>query len=174
MMPILDPAAPDAAAAEPLAEAEARVVADVLAARAALPGALLPVLHGVQDALGFIPPAALPRIARALNLSRAEVHGVVTFYHHFRTRPPRGRVVQVCRAEACRAMGAEALWAHAQAAIDAAGRDTLAPAYCLGLCAQSPAAMIGSRLHARLTPARLDALLAAEADAEGAGPGAVR
>lgn len=144
----------------PLTSAQQRAVAAVLAERAALPGALLPVLHGVQDALGFIPPAALPVIGKALNLSRAEVHGVVTYYHHFRTTPPRGRVVQVCRAEACRSMGAEALLTHAKATIDAHGCDTLEAAYCLGLCAQSPAVMIGERLHARMTPAKLDALLA--------------
>ena len=144
----------------PLTAAQQQAVDAVLAERAALPGALLPVLHGVQDVLGFIPPAALPVIARALNLSRAEVHGVVTYYHHFRTTPPRGRVVQVCRAEACRAMGAEALMAHARTTVDAAGCDTLEAAYCLGLCAQSPAVMIGERLHARMTPAKLDALLA--------------
>jgi formate dehydrogenase subunit gamma len=144
----------------PLTAAQQQAVDAVLAERASLPGALLPVLHGVQAALGFIPPAALPVIARALNLSRAEVHGVVTYYHHFRTTPPRGRVVQVCRAEACRSMGAEALMAHARTAMDAAGCDTLEAAYCLGLCAQSPAVMIGERLYARMTPAKLDALLA--------------
>lgn len=151
----------------PLTSAQAQVVDAVLAERAALPGALLPVLHGVQDALGFIPPAALPVIGRALNLSRAEVHGVVTYYHHFRTTPPRGRVVQVCRAEACRSMGAEALLAHARATVEAHGGDTLEAAYCLGLCAQSPAVMVGDKLHARMTPAKLDALLA-PAPAQGA------
>jgi formate dehydrogenase subunit gamma len=152
----------------PLTSSQQLAVDAVLAERAALPGALLPVLHGVQDTLGFIPSAALPVIGRALNLSRAEVHGVVTYYHHFRTVPPRGRVVQVCRAEACRAMGAEALLAHARATIDAHGCDTLEPAYCLGLCAQSPAVMVGERLHARMTPAKLDALLA-PVQTEGAG-----
>ena len=157
----------------PLTSSQQQAVDAVLAERAALPGALLPVLHGVQAALGFIPPAALPVIARALNLSRAEVHGVVTYYHHFRTTPPRGRVVQVCRAEACRAMGAEALMAHARATIDAHGCDTLEAAYCLGLCAQSPAVMVGDRLHARVTPAKLDALLApAHAHAHAQGEGA--
>ena len=149
----------------PLTSPQAQAVDAVLAERAALPGALLPVLHGVQDALGFIPPAALPVIGRALNLSRAEVHGVVTYYHHFRTTPPRGRVVQVCRAEACRSMGAEALFAHAEQTVAAHGCDTLEPAYCLGLCAQSPAVMVGERLHARMTPAKLDALLAQGAGA---------
>ncbi|WP_310460716.1 NAD(P)H-dependent oxidoreductase subunit E [Sphaerotilus sp.] len=151
-----------------LTGAQRQALDAVLAERAALPGALLPVLHGVQDALGFIPPAALPVIGRALSLSRAEVHGVVTYYHHFRTTPPRGRVVQVCRAEACRSMGAEALMAHARATIDAHGCDTLEAAYCLGLCAQSPAVMVGDRLHARVTPAKLDALLVpAHAHAQG-------
>ena len=155
----------------PLTSSQQQAVSAVLDERSALPGALLPVLHGVQDALGFIPPAALPVIAKALNLSRAEVHGVVTYYHHFRTTQPRGRVVQVCRAEACRSMGAEALLAHARATIDAHGCDTLEAAYCLGLCAQSPAVMVGDRLHARVTPAKLDALLApvhAHAQGEGA------
>jgi formate dehydrogenase subunit gamma len=157
----------------PLTSSQQQAVNAVLDERSALPGALLPVLHGVQDALGFIPPAALPVIAKALNLSRAEVHGVVTYYHHFRTTPPRGRVVQVCRAEACRAMGAEALMAHARATIDAHGCDTLEAAYCLGLCAQSPAVMVGDRLHARVTPAKLDALLApAHAHAHAQGEGA--
>lgn len=146
----------------PLDAPQQTALDQVLAAHAGQAGTLLPILHALQDRLGFVPPAALPSIARALNLSRAEVHGVVSFYHHFRTVPPRGRVLQICRAEACRAMGAEALWAHAQTAVEAQGRDTLEPAYCLGLCAQSPAGMLGERLHARLTPARLDALLAQE------------
>ena len=160
---MMSPQAEAGARAEaPLAPAQAAAVQAAIAAHRERPGALLPILHALQDRLGFVPPAALPSIARALNLSRAEVHGVVSFYHHFRTAPPRGRVLQICRAEACRAMGAEALWAHAQAAVEAQGCDTLEPAYCLGLCAQSPAGMLGERLHARLTPARLDALLAQE------------
>lgn len=163
-------AAPAAATADvPLTPRQQQALSAVLAERGALPGALLPVLHGVQDALGHIPPAALPVIARALHLSRAEVHGAVTYYHHFRTTPPRGRVVQICRAEACRSMGAEALMAHAQSAIDAHGCDTLEAAYCLGLCAQSPAVMVGDRLHARMTPAKLDALLASDPSAQGEG-----
>ncbi|MED5619362.1 NAD(P)H-dependent oxidoreductase subunit E [Ideonella sp. BN130291] len=128
----------------------------VIAERRHLDGALLPILHGVQDALGFVPPEAVPEIAQALNLSRAEVHGVVTYYHHFRQRPVAGPVLQVCRAESCRAMGGEALLAHARAA----GRCTVEPVYCLGLCAQSPAVMLDGRPHARVTPERLDVLLA--------------
>ncbi len=131
------------------------------------PGALLPVLHAVQDALGFVPADFVATIAEALNLSRAEVHGVISYYHFFRSAPPGRHVVQVCRAEACQACGAEALLAHAERALGCAlhetradGAVTLEPVYCLGLCASSPAIQIDDRLHARLTPQRLDQLLA--------------
>src|SRR4249920_4100239 len=87
-------------------------VDEAIAQYGSLPGALLPVLHAVQDRIGFIPPEALPRIAKALNLSRAEVHGVITFYHDFRTSPQARHVVKVCRAESCQSMGGEALAAH--------------------------------------------------------------
>lgn len=133
----------------------------------ALPGALLPLLHAVQEALGHVPDDVVPAIAAALNLSRAEVHGVVTYYHFFRREPAGRTVVQVCRAEACQACGAEALLAHAEQALACArhttradGAVTLEPVYCLGLCASSPAVQIGERLHARVTPERLQALLA--------------
>jgi formate dehydrogenase subunit gamma len=143
----------------------------VLARHAGEPGALLPILHDVQDALGHIPREAVPQIAEALNLSRAEVHGVVTYYHHFRSEPPGRHVVQVCRAEACQAMGADALLAHAQrtlgctvhgghAATSPDGRYTLAPVFCLGLCASSPAVVVDDKLQARMTPARFDRLIA--------------
>jgi formate dehydrogenase subunit gamma len=130
-------------------------------------GALLPVLHGVQRRLGHIPRDALPVIAQALNLSRAEVHGVVSYYRHFRSEPPGRCVVQVCRAEACQAMGADELLAHARARTgcseavpdSADGRFTVEPVYCLGLCASSPALRVGEGLHARITPQRLDSLL---------------
>jgi formate dehydrogenase subunit gamma len=142
-------------------------VTRVLAERAHLPGALLPVLHGVQDALGYIPPEAVPEIARALNLSRAEVHGVITYYHHFRQEPAGRNVLQVCRAESCRAMGAESLLAQARARLacdgarhlSADGGHSVEPVYCLGLCASSPAVVLNGQLHARMTPERLDALL---------------
>lgn len=131
------------------------------------PGALLPLLHAVQEALGFIPPEAVPRIAQALNLSRAEVHGVISYYHVFRSSPPGRTVVQVCRAEACQACGADALMAQAETLLAcpehetrADGAVTLEPVYCLGLCASSPAVRVGERLHARVTPARLQALMA--------------
>jgi formate dehydrogenase subunit gamma len=142
-------------------------VRGVLAQRAEEPGALLPILHDVQDALGYVPADAVPEIAGALNLSRAEVHGVVTYYHHFRAEPAARHVVQICRAEACQAMGAEALLAHAQQHLDCAvhgsskdGSVTLEPVYCLGLCASSPAMMLDDEPHARVTPRVFDALMA--------------
>lgn len=129
--------------------------------------ALLPILHGIQDALGWVPPEATPLIAQALNLSRAEVHGVTTFYHHFRTAPPGRHVLQVCRAEACQAMGGDALTAHAKATLgiddhqtSADGTVTLEPVYCLGNCACAPSVRIGDAIHGRLDRQRLDALLA--------------
>lgn len=132
------------------------------------PGALLPLLHDVQDALGYVPPAAIARIAQALNLSRAEVHGVVTFYHHFRTRPAGRHMIRICQAEACQSMGAADLTAHAQRALGcklhestADGAFSLEPTYCLGLCALSPSASVDDEVHARLTPARFDRLIAA-------------
>jgi formate dehydrogenase subunit gamma len=134
------------------------------------PGALLPLLHALQDALGHVPPSAEPAIAAALNLSRAEVHGVVSYYHYFRSAPPGRHLVQVCRAEACQACGGEALLAQAEQLLGcrlhetrADGAVTLEPVYCLGLCASSPALQIGDRLHARVTPQRLQQLVAAMA-----------
>lgn len=131
------------------------------------PGALLPLLHDVQDALGYVPNDAVPLIAQELNLSRAEVHGVLTYYHHFRTAPPGRTVVQVCQAEACKACGADALMAHVQSALGCASHGTTAdgayslePVYCLGLCASSPAVVMGERLHARMTPEKFDRLIA--------------
>ena len=139
----------------------------VLARRAGEPGALLPILHEIQDALGHVPSQAVPEIASALNLSRAEVHGVVTYYHHFRDHAPGRQVLQVCRAEACQAMGGDALLAHVQLrlgcgvhATSADGEFTLEPAFCLGLCALAPALMLNDQPHARVTPQKFDALLA--------------
>lgn len=143
-------------------------VVDALVARLAdTPGPLLPLLHAVQKELGFIPAGAVPRIAAALNLSRAEVHGVVSFYHYFRHDPPGRHVLRLCRAEACQAMGCELTEAHAkqQLGVDygsttADGQFTLEAAYCLGNCAAGPSLMIDDRLYGRVTPQRLDALLA--------------
>jgi formate dehydrogenase subunit gamma len=137
------------------------------------PGSLLLVFHAVQRELGFVPDDAVPLIANAMNLSRAEVHGVLSFYHYFR-RSPRGQhVVKICRAEACQSMKAESLAAHAQRRLEigfhettADGRFTLEPVYCLGNCACSPAIMIDEELHGRVSAATFDALIAArEAEA---------
>ena len=130
-------------------------------------GALLPVLHAVQDALGYVPPDSLALIAQSLNLTRAEVHGVVTFYHHFRSAPPGRKVVQICRAEACQALGARALEVHAKKVLGidfhettSDGAITLEPVYCLGNCGCGPSVLIGDdELHARVTPALFDELL---------------
>jgi len=133
------------------------------------PGALLPVLHGVQAALGYIPEASVPLIAREMNLSRADVHGVISFYHYFRSKPAGRHVIYLCRAESCQAMGAGALEKHIKRRLDvdfhettADGAFTLEPVYCLGNCACSPAMMVDDELKGRLTPAGFDAWLAAE------------
>ena len=130
------------------------------------PGPLIEVLHAIQAELGYVPPAAVPLVAAELNLSRAEVHGVVSFYHFFRSTPPGAHTVSVCRAESCQAVGAEALAAHVRQRLGvdfhettSDGRFSLEPVYCLGNCACSPAVMIDDRLHGKVTPERLDALL---------------
>ncbi|WP_414444198.1 NAD(P)H-dependent oxidoreductase subunit E [Burkholderia sp. 22PA0099] len=143
------------------------VSADALVSRHARAGqSLVAILHAIQDEAGYVPEGCVPLLAKALNLSRAEVHGVLTYYHHFRTTPPARVTIQLCRAEACRSLGGEALVAHAQTRtgcrIDGEhhGDVALESVYCLGFCAQSPAAMINDEPHARMTPARFDALLA--------------
>jgi formate dehydrogenase subunit gamma len=132
------------------------------------PGALLPVLHDVQHELGHVPPESVEAIARGLNLSRAEVHGVITYYHHFHQHPPARHAIQLCQAEACKSMGADALALHAQARLGCAmssksedGRFSLEPVYCLGQCASSPAMMVGERIHARVSAERFDQLIGA-------------
>ncbi|WP_322047044.1 NAD(P)H-dependent oxidoreductase subunit E [Paraburkholderia sp. J67] len=147
-------------------------LAEALVQRHARPArTLLAILHAIQDELGFVPPATVAPLAKSLNLSRAEVHGVLTYYHHFRTAPPAPVVVQLCRAEACRSMGSEALAQHAEShtgcrfgghAHDGAPQDTVAleSVYCLGQCALSPAMTINGTLHAKVTPQKFDALLA--------------
>ncbi len=148
-------------------DAQTETVRRLVAARRHEPGALLPILHDVQDTLGCVPAHAVAEIAAGLNLSRAEVHGVLSYYHHFRTEPAGRHVLQVCRAESCRAMGSEALWAHAclrlglaDGGTTADGAVTLEPVYCLGLCASSPAVALDERVRARMSAPRLDALLA--------------
>lgn len=141
--------------------------AEIIAAQVDCEGAALPILHAIQAAFGYVPEAVEPMIADALNLSRAEVHGVVTFYHDFRRKPAGRHVLKLCRAEACQSMGADALAARAQAALGiglgettADGLVTLEPIYCLGLCATAPSAMLDGRVVGRLNEAKLDRLMA--------------
>lgn len=141
-------------------------IAQTVNARRDLPGALLPILHDLQDKHGFIPPESVPVIAQALNLSRAEVHGVITFYHHFREKPAGRHVVQVCRAEACQSVGADALVDHARRVLGcdfhettADGNFTLEPVFCLGQCACGPAVMIDDRLHGLVDAKRFTRLI---------------
>jgi formate dehydrogenase subunit gamma len=131
------------------------------------PGALLPVLHAVQEQFGYIPPTMVPVIARGLNLSRADVHGVITFYHQFRTVPPGRHIVQLCRAEACQAMGSRQLEAYARARLGvdfgettADGAITLQSVYCLGNCACPPSVRVDDTIHARVDAVKLDTLFA--------------
>lgn len=140
----------------------------VIAAHAGEDGAMLPILHDLQAIFGCVPPAAQPLVADALNVSRAEVHGVVTFYHDFRIAPPGRRVLRLCRAEACQSVGGDALAAHARTSLGvdwhgttADGALTLEPVYCLGLCACGPAALLDDEPLARLTPETFDALMEA-------------
>lgn len=144
----------------------AKIIDDAIATNRALPGALLPVLHAIQDALGFIPPGAVPRIAHALNLSQAEVHGVITFYHDFRSSPPGRHVLKLCRAEACQAMGSEALAARLTRQLGIAWKETtpdgaltIEPVYCLGNCALSPAVLLDGKLRGRITAEVLDGIV---------------
>jgi formate dehydrogenase subunit gamma len=141
--------------------------ADIIAEHTHLEGATLVILHALQEAFGYVPEPAIPMIAQALNLSRAEVHGVFTFYHDFRHEPAGKRVLKLCRAEACQAAGGDALAARAEARLGIAlgnttadKRVTLEPIYCLGLCATAPSAMLDGRLVGRLDTARIDALVA--------------
>jgi formate dehydrogenase subunit gamma len=148
-------------------EKVAGVVAGTIHRFSDVPGGLLPLLHDLQDTLGHIPADAVPAIARALHLSRAEVHGVISFYHDFRSEPAGAHTLQICRAEACQAMGSRALERHAKErlGIDYGGTTldgavTLEPVYCLGNCACSPSVRLDDEIHARVDAARLDELLA--------------
>ncbi|HEU0217844.1 MAG TPA: formate dehydrogenase subunit gamma [Stellaceae bacterium] len=130
------------------------------------PGGLLPMLHALQREFGYIDREAVRLVAQALNLSRAEVHGVVSFYHDFRSAPPGQHVLKLCRAEACQSMGADALAAGARERLRIGwsettpdGRVTLEPVFCLGLCACAPAAMLDGRVFGRLDATRLDGLI---------------
>ncbi|KAA0970632.1 formate dehydrogenase subunit gamma [Aureimonas fodinaquatilis] len=142
-------------------------LAEIIAVHVARKGGLLPILHDVVQEFGYVDDAMVPAIAEGLNLSRADVHGVVTFYHDFRRQPAGGLIVRLCVAEACKAMGADDLAAYAEKRLglpmhstsgDAAV--TLEPVYCLGLCSLSPSAMVNGRVYGRLTQEKLDRLLA--------------
>ena len=129
-----------------------------IASHKTIPGALLPLLHAIQDDIGWIPEESYLPISKGLALSVAEVHGVVTFYHHFHTHPVGKHVLQICRAESCQAMGSEKLEANVKAALGIDyhqttqdGAVTLLPVYCLGNCACSPAVMLGDDVYGRMT-----------------------
>ncbi len=144
--------------------AEARAIAERLTP---LEGPLLPILHAVQERFGHVPDAALRAIADVLNVTRAEVHGVASFYHDFRSEPAGRVTVRVCRSEACKSVGADRLLADVEAALGVTagetardGSVTLEPVYCLGLCACGPAAQVGERLLGRATAERIAAEVA--------------
>ena len=127
------------------------------------PGALLPILHAIQDALGYVPAESVPAIADALRLSRAEVHGVISFYHYFRDTPPGKHTIHLCRAESCQAMGGKDLENHIKTRLGidfhettADGQFSLEPVYCLGNCACSPAMQIGNEIYGRVTANSFD------------------
>ena len=135
--------------------------AEIISEHGAQEGATLPILHALQEAFGYVPEPAIPMVAVALNLSRAEVYGVFSFYHDFRKQPAGRHVLKLCRAEACQAAGGDALAARAEAKLGVAignttadERVTLEPIYCLGLCATAPSAMLDSRIVGRLDEAR--------------------
>jgi formate dehydrogenase subunit gamma len=140
---------------------------DVVEALRGEDGALLPILHGIQDEFGYVPEDTVPLIADALNLSRADVHGVITFYHDYRKQPAGRHVLKICRAEACQAMGGEALAARAEQLLGLRFHETRAdnavtvePIYCLGLCACAPAAMLDGQLIGRLDEDKLNTIAA--------------
>lgn len=149
-----------------LSEKYKKVVNASIASNIKKPGALLPILHGIQDNLGHIPEEAVPLIADELNLSRAEVHGVISFYHYFRQTPPGRHCLQICQAESCQAMGSEALTDYAKSLLKIDFHETthdesvsLEPVYCLGNCACSPSVMIDDEVHGRVTPEKLEQIL---------------
>ncbi|NKB32304.1 MAG: formate dehydrogenase subunit gamma [Pseudomonadales bacterium] len=143
------------------------IVSGIVSEHKETSGPLLIILHEIQKALKFIPPETVPLIAEGLNLSRAEVHGVISFYHFFRSAPPGRHTIQICRAESCQAMGSRQLEQHAKQSLGidfhqttADEQITLEPVYCLGNCACSPAIRVGDDIHAHVGPAAFDAILA--------------
>jgi formate dehydrogenase subunit gamma len=142
------------------------LVRDIVASHRGQRGALLPILHAVQETLGYVPPEAIPVLAEELNLSRADVHGVVSFYHDFRSAPAGRTTVRICRGEACQAVGAERLVGHLQDTCAMSlgetspdGSLTVEQVFCLGNCALGPAAQVNGRLQGRLDESRLSAIL---------------
>ena len=142
-------------------------IGEHIAAHKDKPGALLPLLHAIQDDLGYIPEESYGNIARSLNLSVAEVHGVVSFYHHFRTHVPGRHILQVCRAESCQAMDCMSLEQHLKSKLGvdyhqttADGAITLEPVYCLGNCALSPAVMMDDQIYGRVSATQIDQIVA--------------
>jgi len=166
MQPAVESQALSAHADDGLTPAQTAAVQAAIAGNRQQAGPLLPILHAVQKVLGYVPPAAVPLIAQELNLSRAEVHGVISFYHYFRRQPAGRHTIYICRAEACQAMGARALQAHAQKKLGIAmhettadGMLTLEPVYCLGNCACAPSLLVDGELHGRVDAQRFDVLL---------------
>ena len=143
-----------------------KIINHCIADHQSMSGALLPLLHAIQDNIGYVPELAYPLISKALSLSVAEVHGVVTFYHHFRTHQPGRHILQVCRAESCQALGSDALETHIKNKLGVEfhentsdGAITLEPIYCLGNCACSPAVMIDEEVYGRVDNKKIDQLI---------------
>ena len=157
-----------------ISQNEQQSISDLVGQYKALPGGLLPLLHDIQADVGYVPDTAVPIIAKGLNLSRAEVHGVISFYHDFKTHPIGRHTVQICRAEACQSMGSRQLEAHAKQALavdygetTTDGAITLEPVYCLGNCACSPSVRINDDIFARVDADRFDQLISDLTSAEG-------
>ena len=158
-----------------ISQSEQQSISDLVGQYKALPGALLPLLHAIQGDIGYVPDSAVPIIAKGLNLSRAEVHGVISFYHHFKTSPVGRHIVQICRAEACQSMGSRQLEAYAKQTLGidygettVDGSVTLEPVYCLGNCACSPSVRINDDVYARVDADRFDQLVSGLLSEEGA------
>ena len=150
-----------------LSDEQQQTLDDILARMSDEPGPLFPILHAIQDAMGWVPEATVPQIAKALNRSRAEIHGVITFYHHFRTHPVGKHMVQVCRAEACQSMGCVELEAHAKESLGidwhgttADGQISLEAVFCLGNCALSPSIRVNNDIVGRVSKERFDEVIA--------------
>ena len=148
---------------------DAGIASRIVARYDARPEMLIQILHGIVERFGYVPEAAIRQLADELNLSRADVHGVVSYYHDFRTEPPGEHVVKICQAEACQAMGSRQLTSHAESSlgVELRGRNddvSLEPVYCLGNCACSPAVMIDGRTYGHVTRERFDELIGSLAD----------